>query len=382
MRILQVHCAYRHRGGEDTVVELDRLLLESAGHEVSQLIVENPKGTSPAALKLAQAPWNIGAAKQAQRVADIFRPDIIHVHNTWFSLSPSVVSALSRLGIPIVVSIHNFRTSCINGMFLRDGEICERCLGRRLPLDGIRFRCYRGSLLESVLAAGTTAITRTQYAKSPGVSKFIVLTDFGKTKLAGAGIPEEKIVVKPNFVPPGVNRINDVSISDTYLFVGRLSAEKGPQILVEAWKSIDPKFRLTVCGDGPMRAELMKRAPRNVDFLGWCEPTQVRDLIAKSRALLLPSLWYEGFPQVLLEAFAGALPVIATNIGERDELIGNSGTTISSLDPIAWSSTLSSFETRELESWSKEAIRRWRVDFSEEAILRHLEAIYADLLGT
>ena len=322
MKILQVHNRYRERGGEDAVVEAEASLLRSAAHEVVQVLATNPQGALRAGLTATIAPWNPRAARRIAKTVGHVVPDVAHVHNTWYSLSPSIQPALKRSGIPVVMTLHNYRMMCINGQLLRDGRICDICVGRG-PAPGIRHRCYRDSLPQSAVAAATV-VTAGSRGTWDAVDLFFVMSRFAKRQFVLGGLAEEKIRVKPHFVADPGGRRREPSASRQVVFVGRLSPEKGLDALLEAWRMAGPSdLELLIVGSGPQRPELERTAVPGVRFTGWLPPHEVRSLLLSARALVFPSLWYETFGLVIVEAMAGGLPVLASDLGGTPELFGD-----------------------------------------------------------
>lgn len=321
MRILQVHTRYREAGGEDTVVEAEAELLTSVGHQVIPYVAENPVGAASTAASLALSHWNPWTARRLQAVARRIRPDVVHVHNTWFALSPSILAALDLAGVPIVATLHNYRLLCANAILYRDGHLCEDCVGSH-PWHGVRHRCYRGSLAASTAAAANIAVNRALGTWSRHVRLFLALNEFARQRFIRGGVPAGKIRVKPNFVPdPGPRRLQP-SQSRTILYVGRLAAEKGIQQLLSAWRELGATpLELVIIGDGPLRSVLEQHSPPMVRFEGPLSRAAVREWMLTSRALVFPSLLYEGQPMTVLEASAAGLPVLASRLGANVELL-------------------------------------------------------------
>lgn len=257
--------------------------------------------------------------RQVRESAHAEAADVIHVHNTWFALSQSVLSAGESLGVPTVATVQNYRLACAQGQFLRDGGVCELCLGGS-ALHGIRHRCYRGS---AVLTAWNSIATRGPLRNGVWnrLSAIIVPARFAADQLIRAGLPEDRVVVRPNSAPDPGPRSVAVEDSDVVLFIGRLSPEKGVQRLLEAWRRRPPDLRLVIVGDGPEKASLEREAPAGVTFTGQQTPEQVRDLMLTARVLAFPSVWYEVCPLVIIEAFASGLPVFGHPIGAITELL-------------------------------------------------------------
>jgi glycosyltransferase involved in cell wall biosynthesis len=359
VKVLQVHNRYRQAGGEDTVVARERELLMSAGHEVLQFQVENPPGALGAAATLLVSAWNPSSAGRVKQVAAEFQPDVAHIHNTWWLLSPSVIGALGS--VPTVMTLHNYRLLCANAQLFRDGHPCEDCVGRG-PWQGVRHRCYRGSLPASMLAASAIAIPR-RWDAWRNVDLFLALTDFAKDRFVAGGLPERKLLVKPNFVDDCGPRPVPPSESRTVLFVGRLSVEKGIDILLDAWGRACPDgLELVVVGDGPLASELRRSSPAGVRLLGRLGQQQVSELMLSARALVFPSIWYEGQPMVLLEALAAGLPLVVSSIGGLPDSVVDERAALMVGQRSEWAKSLSGLVD---DRWVDEAGHRARAVYEE-----------------
>jgi glycosyltransferase involved in cell wall biosynthesis len=324
VRILQLHTEYRVPGGEDTVVRAEKKVLEESGHDVLQHLEHNPENVVGSAAALAGSVWNIRAARRVAEVAEQFRPDIAHVHNTWFASSPSVLAPLKARRIPIVMTVHNYRLACANSLFLRAGTPCEKCVDHG-AWQAVRHRCYRGSRAMSAVAAGGIAVHRRLQTWSRLVDRFLVLSEFARDRLVRAGLPANRITIGSNFVPdPGV-RAERPSVGRTVLFVGRISPEKGLSVLLDAWRRVSvPGLELDIVGDGPERARLQAGAPSGTTFLGALPASAVMDRLQRARALIIPSVWYEGQPMTALEGLAAGTPLVLSDIGGLPEVLGGS----------------------------------------------------------
>jgi glycosyltransferase involved in cell wall biosynthesis len=306
IRVLVAHNRYQQRGGEDVVVESEVNLLRSRGHEVKTYFRDNSSISSMPKISLARDTfWSAQTAKELQREIDVFHPDIIHVHNTFPLVSPSVFWAAAGADCPVVQTLHNFRLLCLQAMFLRDGAPCEKCLGHS-PWRGVVHRCYHNSMAQSAVVAGMITLHRHIGTHRKKVSRYIALTEFSQQKFIEGGVPGELIRVKPNFMD--VPRSSPEEHREGALFVGRLSHEKGITSLLAAIEEI-PEFTLKVIGSGPLEDSVLSH-PR-VRYLGQLSRSDVLAEMRRTSFLIMNSLWYETFGLVLLEAFASGLPVIA-----------------------------------------------------------------------
>jgi glycosyltransferase involved in cell wall biosynthesis len=316
MRVLQIHCGYRVPAGEDTVVAAEAELLRRRGHDVEQHLVQNPAGAAKAVGALLVSIHNSAAIRRIEAAVAQFQPDVAHVHNTWFAMGSAVVPALDRAGVPVVMTIHNYRTSCISRDFFRDDSVCTRCLGTG-PWAGVAHRCYRGSLRLSLMAAAESAYHAKRNTLNEHVSRFIVPSAFMADRLGEMGFDPARLVVKPHFIDDGGARSVPAAECRRVVFVGRLAAGKGVAALLRAWERVgETGLVLTIVGDGPLASELRESAPRGVEFLGWTARDEVMHLMRESRALVFPSEWYEPFGMVLIEAMAAGLPIIVNNIAD------------------------------------------------------------------
>jgi glycosyltransferase involved in cell wall biosynthesis len=379
MRVLQLHTRYRQPGGEDAVVRAEAELLGRSGHEVIQHHVQNPPGAAGAMGLLLLAPWNPIQARLVQGLAKQVRPDVAHIHNTWYAQSPAVVWALHRSGIPTVMTLHNYRLLCANGQLFRDGVPCEDCVGAS-PWHGVQHGCYRDSGVLSVPAAGTIALHDRLRTWNRAVDRFLVLSEFAREQLIRGGLPPERIEVKPNFVPDPGPRSCSAASSRTVLYVGRLSAEKGVELLVEAWRRLgDEPLELVIVGDGPLRERLERRPVPRLRFMGRLPEEEVRRQMLAARALVLPSVWYEGQPMTALEALAAGLPVLGSDIGGVSELLAPLGQEWLAApgEVSSWVAGLRALAHQErVETASARARELYERSFSTATAARALEGAY------
>ncbi|MDO9009373.1 MAG: glycosyltransferase, partial [Thiobacillus sp.] len=315
IRILLAHNAYQHKGGEDTVVEAEIALLRAHGHAVETYFRSNDDVAGMSSLALAQHTlWSPRTSHDLAEQIRHFQPDVIHVHNTFPLISPSLYWAAEHAGVPVVQTLHNFRLMCLNGLFLREGKVCEDCMGH-LPWRGVARACYRESHAASAALAGMLALHRGLGTYQNKVARYIALNGFCRDKFIEGGLPAERVVVKPNFVdfaaPEPLARSG-------LLFVGRLSVEKGVATLAAAMALL-PGAALRVAGDGPEAGLLDGVA--GVARLGSLMGEVVRQEMSRAAALVVPSICFENFPRTIAEAFACGLPVIASRIGALADIV-------------------------------------------------------------
>jgi glycosyltransferase involved in cell wall biosynthesis len=383
LRVMQVHNRYRDLGGEDTVVANEASMLRAAGHEVLLRQVTNSDGGATTVAKVLTAPWNPASARAVGRAAADSAPDLAHVHNTWFTLSPSVLAALHGAGVPVVVTLHNYRLACVNALLFRDGAPCEDCVGTH-PWAGVRHRCYRGSTLASAAAATTLAVNRLRRTWLVDVDRFIAPTLGLRDVMVASGLPAERVVVRPHAVADPGPRQCSPSSSAMVLFVGRISHEKGIDVLLDAWSTAaPPSVELVVIGDGPGRPELERRRLHGVHFTGWLSADEVRARMLSARALAFPSLCYEVLPATIVEAMAAGLPVLASDHGGPAELVGDLGRDWLARpgDRQAWAEALARLpDDAAVDAAGAHARRLYEQRYTEKLGLQTLLAIYEEAM--
>lgn len=320
------HNRYREAqpSGENTIVDAEIAQLAAAGVEVLPFLRssdEIPSMSKPAKALLPISPiWAPKAQHDLDRLLTEHRPDVLHLHNPYPLLSPWVVRTAHKRGVPVVQTVHNYRQVCSSGLYFRDGVICQDCRGRTLGVPAIVHRCYRNSRAQSALMATTLAVHRPTWKS---VDRFVALTTAVADHLRDYGIPDERIVVKPNAVPdPGT----PAPAGNGFLFMGRLSPEKGLDLLLSAWRRhpVGALGPLRIAGDGELRplAEAAAAERPDVLYLGQLDRSGVRAALADSSVVLATSTWHDVLPTVIIEALAAGRPVLGTALGGIPYLVG------------------------------------------------------------
>lgn len=320
-KILMVHNYYQIPGGEDTVVLNEKRLLEEHGYMVVLYTRHNSELKSMGKLQKIGLPFitifNPRTYREIKKIIRDEKVEIVHVHNTLNLISPAVYYASVKMKVPVVQTIHNFRFLCPGATFYRDGYICEDCVSKGLGC-AIKHKCYRGSRMQTLICVISTWIHR--HTGILGKINYIALTEFNKEKLLQLKqIRPEQVFVKPNFVE-GENT-NGLRIG--FIFAGRLDELKGIRVLVAAWKLMgDRAPQLTICGTGPLEDWCKAETKNlNVKMKGFVSNEETMRLIGTSKALILPTLWYEGFPVSILEAYSVGTPVICSNLGNAGAIV-------------------------------------------------------------
>ena len=324
MKILFIHNKYKQYGGEDVAVELETSVLIEKGHEVKTIFFDNsPIHGLLAKIRSAfRSIYNFSSARKISKVILEFKPDIIHIHNLFFIASPSILYAASKHKIPVVLTLHNYRLICANALLLRNNQVCELCTQKKFPLAGIRYKCYRNSAIESALVTSITGIHKLFNTWQHKIHTYITLNEFSRSKLlhSSLNIPEGKMITKPNFVPdPGEG---STQRENFFLFAGRIVKEKGVHVLAKAFANM-PESKIIIIGDGPEKTLLQEqfRSYQNIFFEGQMEKKLVTEYMKRCKAFICPSIWYEGAPLTIIEAFATGTPVIASKLGSMAESI-------------------------------------------------------------
>lgn len=381
--ILIVHNYYQIPGGEDTVVTNEKKLLEEHGHTVIEYTRNNGEIKTFSNVEKAMIPittvFNFKTFSDIKKIIRKNEIDIVHVHNTWNLISPSVYYAAMACNVPVVQTVHNFRFICSGATFYRDGHVCEDCLKFGLGC-AVKYSCYRNSRIQTFACVLTTTIHRWL-----GIYKkinYICLTEFTKEKIKSVVDPN-RVYIKPNFVydQKGKNHAEDY-----YIFVGRVEKIKGVDVLVDAFSRM-PNRKLKIVGRGNLYEHIAERLKiehiNNIELLGYKANDEVNALLKHAKALIMCSQWYETFGMVIAEAYSNALPVIVGRIGNIQGLVkesetGELFTYDSSEDMVA---AIERFESKPQEEYSKNAYDYYCQKLTSESNYTMLHNIYESVKG-
>jgi len=391
MRILVVHESYQQRGGEDAVAAAEAEQLELHGHTVSRYSRHNDELKGQGPLRIMRAGiatvWATESFHHLEKLLVTGKPEIVHFHNTLPLISPAAYYACARHGIPVVQTLHNYRLVCPAATFLRDGQLCEECLGRRVAWKAVAYGCYRGSRAASAAVTAMLATHRALRTWQTKVDAYIALSEFARKKHVAGGLPPQRLVVKPNFVHPDPGSRARQEAGQYALFVGRLSEEKGLRGLLAAWKRLTRPIPLFLLGDGPLREEiaLQMGSPSlpETSLIGGVSRAEVFQWMRGARFLVCPSHWFEGCPLVIVEAFACGIPVIATGHGPTAEMIdhGRTGLHVAPGNDadlavkVEWAWT----HPEEMQVMGEAARREFEAKYTAQQNYSHLMALYERL---
>ncbi|RXK87342.1 glycosyltransferase [Filimonas effusa] len=382
MRILIIHTYYQFKGGEDLVFEQESALLMQK-HEVRKLVFKNNSGIK-GAIQFLFSIWNPVSSAPLKKMIRTFKPQIIHIHNFHFALGPLVIRVANRRGIPVVLTLHNYRLLCPSATLLKDGKIFSDSINSGFPWKAVFAGVYRNSVLQTFWLAYINWIHKKSGTWNK-VDRFITLTDFARRLFINSAlnIDNSRFSIKPNFVEKVIS-IDSHSRDEYFLFIGRLSQEKGIDLLLDAFERTNA--RLLIAGDGPLKDLVVSycSSRQNIEYLGPLGKEEVLGAMRRCSALIFPSIWFEGMPMTILEAFSTGTPVIASKLGAMESMIqhGQNGLLFEYGSATALWEVLNYWNTLDINErrlFSQRAYDSYLLNYTPEISLNILDEIYSEL---
>ncbi|HSZ24904.1 MAG TPA: glycosyltransferase, partial [Cytophagaceae bacterium] len=322
MKVLMLHNRYKTMGGEDVSTDAETALLKSNGIDVETFFINNDMIDRENKLKLAlNTVWSTNYYHTILKKLRAEKYDIMHVQNFFPLFSPSIFYAAQKAGVKVVMSIRNYRLICPNGLMYVKDNICFDCVGKQIPYPGVLKKCYRDSYGTSGVTATMLSIHNVLNTWKNKIDGFICISEFVKEQLISGGFEANQLHVKYNFVSTEIPA--NVEPEDYYIYVGRLSTEKGIDVLLNTFQL--NKKKLIIIGDGPFKkdVEVVTKQNENISYLGKLPLNETYKKIANAKALIFPSKWHEPFGRTIVESFAHGTPVIGSALGGIKELIKN-----------------------------------------------------------
>ena len=354
MKILVIHTFYKLQGGEDKVVANEIELLRAGGAEVELLSFSNEDKTL---LKLLQIGFNYNSYTKTLAKLKSFKPDVVHIHNLHFSGSAAVIYAIKRANIPLVMTLHNYRLLCPSGSLFHNNRLFLHSVYGGFPWKAIKKGVYQESKLITFWVA-LSAFVHDHLQTWSALDQVILLGEHSKTLFSNSKLSylSPRMVVKPNFCYPVHPQEEDQPV-EHFLYVGRLTEEKGVKVLLEAFAGT--LLPLKIVGAGPLQELVTQYATENpnIQYLGQQSKDQINYLLAHTAALIFPSLWYETFGMVVIEAFAMGVPVIATDLGNMKSMVTHLHNGLT-------------FRPGQKEDLRNKAVAYWELGPEEKAIFR------------
>lgn len=318
------HNHYVERGGEDESTDVEVALLRDHHNDVDLYAQDNRNIQKSRRFRNGlNAIWSSRVYHDVREHLKRKKYDAVHIQNFFPTISPAIYYAARAEGVPVVQTLRNYRLLCPNAQLYRDHHACEDCVRKAVPWPGVLHACYRSSTLASATVAAMISVHRAFRTWDREVDVYVALTEFAKDKFVEGGLPERKIIIKPNVVypDPGIGE----GTGRFALYVGRLSMEKGIRTLISAWERMKGRLSLKIVGDGPLAPEVAvaARQNRSIEWLGRKNSEDVVELMKAAGFCLFPSHLYEGLPRSIIESFAVGTPVVASNQGAMTNLINH-----------------------------------------------------------
>lgn len=389
MKVLIVHNYYQQRGGEDVVVETETDLLRRKGEDVrlwtrnnSEIFSCNP---IEKILSLWNSRWSVSSYKIIKQILREFRPDIVHVHNTYFLITPSIYYACKEENVPAVQSLFNYRLICANALLLRNNQPCDLCL-HRSRLHAVRYACYGHSRFLSGMVVRMQNYHWRKGTWTQQVEGYITSNEYNRQKHIAAGIPAEKIYLKPHIIrPPQPPTARN---KDFVFYVGRLSPEKGLRVLLEAWKELRA-IPLKIMGDGPLLGELRKfvgdHQLRHVEILGYRPDAEFQKILERTKIMVVPSICNDNFPRTIVEAYAYGVPVLASRLSGIKEFVRDYKTGVlfeaGNAPDLASKARWMVEDTDRLERMGEAAYNEYQMNYTADKNYQRLMEIYHHVIA-
>lgn len=324
-KVLMVHNFYQIGGGEHTVFKNEVELLRENGHEVIEYTRSNDELKS-SKLKLVLLPlttiWSWKTFWEVRRIIKKEKIDIVHCHNTFPLISPSVYYAARSMNVPVIQTIHNFRFLCPNGSFFCNGKVCEKCYEKNSFKDAIKNNCYRNSKIQTLVLVAMLKFHR--WIGTYKKISYIFLTDFNRRKFDKLiDINSDQVFIKPNFVKEV--KTSDYKKDKVFVYASRLEENKGLKLLIQYWKNLSEDYILHIYGDGPLKEYVEGNTAANIIYMGFKGQDEIFKDLSGAMAMVFPSIWYEGFPMIIAESMALGCPVLSSNIGNEGDIVSSSG---------------------------------------------------------
>ncbi len=388
MRILIIHNYYQQFGGTDAVVKEEATLLRAHGHDVRMYTKHSDEikeySLSQKIRFIPNTIYSRSSADELNIILDEFKPDVTYIHAVQPLLSYSCYITLNEKNIPIVQMLHDFRFLCPAAFCFANNKICEKCFDGNYAYAVLN-KCYRNSYFFSSLYAVAVHNARYKLNIFDKITKFICPTEFFRSKFSAAGIPAEKLLVKPHYID--TSKIVPAFKPGPYiLYLGRLSPEKGVMTLLQAMTRL-PNIKLFIMGSGPseqqMKTYVQKKSLQNVEFLGFRKDNEKYDIILGSAFTIMPSIWNETFGLTALDAYACGKPVVASNIGSLPYVVQDNitGLLFEAGNPEDLTKVIASlYENHKLiEEMGRNAKQVQKKQFSPEASYERLMEIFGEV---
>lgn len=380
VRVLIVHNRYRSDlpSGEDLAVDTQADTLTAMGCEVERFERRSDEIADFGLLQRSALPLaptvSINSSLAFHRRLRDARPDIVHVHNVYPLISPSVIRVAARAGVPVVQTLHNYRSVCMAGTRYRDGADCDLCSTSKV-LPGVRHSCYRQSALQSAaMAVSLRAHRRTMLQ----IDAFVAVSESVKQIVASAGVPRDRVHVIPNSLADRPA----MPLGHRFLVAGRIEPEKGVDLALDGWRGAGAVGTLTIAGDGSQRETLERHAPPNTEFVGSVSPERIDGLLDESCVVIATPRWHEPFGLTAIEAFRKGRPVIATRRGGLQSIVDDDVGWLVEPDPREVARAIRSAADRvTVEERAARARHRFETSYSSAAVGGRLTHLYEAILA-